>query len=787
MSKWINRLIVLLWAGFIIGGCSFTALIFMVRNNSFDYFGGLPGIEFIEDPNTELASELYSADGVILGKYFRKNRTNVEYEDLGDNLINTLKATEDIRFEDHSGIDLRAMLRVFKGIVSGNLSGGGSTITQQLAKNIFRMRAASEYRGPAYDNKLMRKVTIKVKEWIIAARLERSYTKREIMTMYFNTVEFSRQAFGIKVSSKAFFGTAPADLELEESAVLVGMLKAPGDNDPIVHPEASKIRRNVVLSQLYKYDFITEEQKDSLQALPLDMTRYGVENHVGGVAPYFRTEVRNQLMRWCKKNGYDLFSDGLKIYTTIDTKLQVKAEDAVKKHMKILQKRFWEHWDGKEPWRDEDGNLMEDTPMRAMKRTGTYKKLKARFGDNQDSINYYINIKKPMTLFSWNGDFDSTCSSLDSVKYYMHFLHTGMAAMDPTNGHLKAWVGGINYKYFQYDHVNTGTRQPGSTFKPFIYLAAIDNGMSPCDSILDDIVTFTVDVEKDGEIVPEAWAPQNFDKVYTQRNYTLRHGLAESKNVIAAKIMQRIGEGTAVSYARKLGLTTELPAVPALCLGTGEARLVEMISAYSTFVNNGFHNSPIFITKIEDKNGNVVASYKNFPKQVISKESAQTMLYMLQGATSWEYKDPKSNQGTGTAIRLRTGNMHELGGERWEFRNEIGAKTGTTSNNSDGWFMGVTNNLVVGVWVGADNRNVHFKTGKYGQGSRMAMPIFGHFMKEVYADTTNGIDPVNFPEEVKLVGEKACKGGKKLASDSTEVEEPVLLNEEEEDTGEGDI
>ncbi len=781
MFKWIKRLLILLWAGFLIGTFSFTALVFMVKNNSFGYFGELPGIDFIEDPNSELSSRLFSSDSILLGKYYRKNRTNVEYEDISPKLINALLATEDIRFYEHSGIDFRAMGRVLKGIVSGDLSGGGSTISQQLAKNIFRMRKRTRFRGNAYNNSLMRKVTIKIKEWVVAVRLERAYTKKEIITMYLNTVDFGRLSFGIKVASKTYFGVEPSELKQEEAAVLVGLLKAPGDNDPIVHPEASQVRRNVVLAQMYKYDKINESEKDSLQKLDLTL-HYGIENHVGGLAPYFRTQVRNQLMYWCKQNGYDLFSDGLKIYTTIDTKLQVMAENAVSQHMKILQQRFFEHWEDKKPWRDEDGHVMEDTPMRAIKRSQRYKKLKKKYGENQDSIDYQLNIKKPMKVFSWNGDIDTVFSSMDSIEYYMHFLHCGMASMDPRNGHIKAWVGGINYKYFQYDHVRTGSRQPGSTFKPFIYLAAIDNGMSPCDSILDDIVTFTVDVDVDGESKPKAWAPQNFDKVYTQRNYTLRQGLAESKNVIAAKIMQRIGETTAVSYARKLGLTTELPAVPSLCLGTGEAKLIEMIAAYSTFVNEGNYNKPIYITRIEDKNGNIIASYKNIPKQVISKRSAQTMLYMLQGATSWDYKDPKTNDALGTAIRLRTRNKHELGGEEWRFTNDIGAKTGTTSNNSDGWFMGVMPNLVTGVWTGADNRNVHFRNGNYGQGSRMAMPVFGHFLKAAFSDSTSGLVPMNFPEEVDLIGKAACSQGRYLKSDSSGTAAPIIL----EDNGDDD-
>ncbi len=771
MSKLIKRLIILIWVGFLGGTLSFTTLIYMVKYDFNDYFGGMPPIEFIENPTNDESSELYAADSVLLGKYFRENRTEVDYTEISSNVFDALIATEDERYYEHSGVDLRALARMVFGIATFNRKGGGSTISQQLAKNIFDMRDSKEYRGPAYESK-WEEPTIKIKEWIIATRLERAYTKKEIMAMYLNTVSFGHNTFGIKSAAKTYFGVHPFQLKKEEAAVLVGILKANTFYNPKLNPKNSKRRRNIVLGQMGKYDFITEQEKDSLQELPLTLN-FGVENHINGLAPYFRAQIRKELMRWCKRNGYDLYGDGLKVYTTINTNMQQKAEVAVHKHMSILQKQFFKHWKGKNPWRTEGGKEDKSFFQRRLKNTYAYRSLKKKYGSKSDSLNYYLNVKRPMIVLDWDGPRDTVFSTIDSVGHYLKFLHTGMASIDPNTGHIKAWVGGINFKFFQRDHVNGSMNQPGSTFKPFLYLAALDwANLSPCDSIRDEKVLIPTG---DGKY----WSPPNYSNTFSNKNYALRRGLAESKNSIAGKLMEKIGARKLIEYAKYCGIKSKLEANPALCLGTSDVNVLEMVGAYSTFVNEGYQIQPILITRIEDKDGNVVARFKSKKKQVISKSSANKMAYMLQGATSPIYKNSKG-WPSGTAMRLRGSNAKELGGEKWEFTNQIGGKTGTTNNASDGWFMGVTPELVTGIWVGADYDRVHFRGGSMAQGSRLALPIFGHYLKSLYDDPESGISTDPFRPEVDEVGARYCQLGDSTVVDSL-MNNAILMMEENEE------
>lgn len=743
--KLFTKVALLFWAISFLVFFSLFFLIYSTSINLFGLYGSLPPLEILENPKSELASELYSSDGELLGKYFRNNRTPVEYEDISPNVINALLATEDVRFNEHSGIDGRAMLRVFTGIATGNLKGGGSTITQQLAKNLFKMRSEETYEGPLYKIKIFRKILVKVKEWIIAVRLEKSYTKNEIITMYLNTVDFGSNTFGIKVASQTFFGVNQDELKVEEAAVLVGLLKAPTKYSPILNPENSLYRRNTVLNQMKKYNFIDNSTFDSLSKTDI-VLNYNIENQNGGLAPYFRTIVRNKLIYWCKERGYDLFSDGLKIYTTLDSKMQKYAEESVELHIKRLQKFFYEHWKDKNPWVDENSREIKNYPETAIKRTSYYRYLKNKYENYPDSIQFFLNKKRKMKVFTWNGEKDTVFSPMDSLKYYKHFLHSGLMAMNPHNGHIKAWVGGINYKYFKFDHVKQGARQPGSTFKPFVYLTAIDNGYSPCYEVLDAPTSFKTEDEKG------TWTPPNFENYYSNEMVTIREAMARSMNSVTAFLMKKITPQKVVEYAKRLGITTPLEPVPALCLGVNDVTVYDLVGAYSVFANKGIWTEPQFITRIEDKEGNIIQEFIPKTHEAISEESAYVMLHMLQGATSHEYyeiKDDGHRSALGTAIRLRSREYHKFSDEEYRFEGEIGAKTGTTNNYSDGWFMGVLPDLVTGIWVGADDRSVHFRSGEFGQGSRQAMPIFGHFLNLLYKDSTSNIKPSRFEKPLK--------------------------------------
>ncbi|MBW8051803.1 MAG: penicillin-binding protein [Cytophagales bacterium] len=751
-----SKLLKTLWISFIAVWFLFILFIFSVNINLLGLFGGLPGLEILENPKSELASEIYSIDNVLLGNFFRQYRSAVDYEDISHHMLNAVLCTEDIRFAKHSGIDFRGSFRVlFKTIFLGrSAAGGGSTITQQLAKNLFRTRS-KELKGTLSNIPLLGTIIIKVKEWITAIKIERSYTKKEIITMYLNTVSFGSNAFGIKVASRTFFSTSPKSLKLEQAAVLTGLLKAPTRYSPVLNPGNSLARRNIVFHQMYKYNYISKVQYHSIRTRPIELN-YKVEKHSEGVAPYFRNNiVRKFMLNWCKEHGYDLFSDGLKIYTTIDSRMQRYAEQAIKEHLTILQEQFFEHWKGRNPWINENNEEIRGYIEKEAKKTETYRKLVRRYGAGSDSIHIVMNTPRKMKVFSWRGgNIEKVLSPMDSIRYFKHFLHTGFMSMDPHTGHIKAWVGGINYKYFQYDHVKQGKRQPGSTFKPIVYTAAIDNGFSPCHTMIDGPTTFTVR-KADGS-GDTSWTPKNSHGVFTGEMLTIRQGMARSVNSITARLMKRLKPRLVVEYGKRLGITSPLVAAPALCLGTCDVSVYELVGAYSTFVNNGIWTEPIYITRIEDKNGNVIREFVPKTREVLNEESAYLMIHMLKGSTE---------EKGGTALGL---NRYDL---RWD--NEIGAKTGTTQNSSDGWFIGVLPQLVSGLWVGGEDRCIHFRTMEYGQGARMAMPIWALYMQKVYDDATLGITKRRFLKPTKKLSVELDCDSIAGISDTLSISRPV--------------
>ena len=666
-------------------------VIFLAANG---YVGEeLPTFEELENPKSNLASEIYSEDHVILGKYFFQNRTNVHYYELSPVLLNALKATEDIRFEKHSGVDLRGLARA---IVRAGSAGGGSTITQQLAKQLFHEKPDS----------ILERIIQKIQEWIISIQLERRYTKEEILAMYLNTVDFSSNAYGIKSAAQTYFSKSPAQLNTQEAALLVGMLQAPTRYNPVRNPKPSTARRNIVLSQMMKYEFLTTKQFDSLKVLPI-VLKYQMEDHNYGLATYFRESLRKELLQWCREHvnnatgrPYNLYTDGLRIYTTLNSTMQRYAEEAVREHMTVLQRKFTEHWKGKIPWEGHEEVLKE-----GMKRSERYIAMKAVKATDKE-ITKAFDKKVKMTIFSWKGEIDTTLSPMDSIKYYKKMLQCGFMSMDPKTGYVRAWVGGDDYRYLKYDHVKEGRRQVGSTFKPFLYTLAMQEGYSPCYKVPNVRVTF--DLESG-----EQWSPENSDAKYGGM-LTLKEGLAESVNSVSAYLMKQFGPQAMIEIVRKMGVTAPIEPVPAIALGTPDVSVYEMVGAYSTFANKGVWTQPIYLMRIEDKNGNVLQDFVPRKVEAINEQTAFLMLNLMQGVVQF-----------GTGARLR--------GE-YKLPYAIAGKTGTTQNQSDGWFMGITPDLVSGCWVGCEDRSVHFRTLELGQGARTAMPIWALYMKKVYAD-----------------------------------------------------
>jgi len=757
-----------IYKGALLGLGGLVFLILAVNLNFLWLFGKMPGVEDLDNPKSEIASEIISADGKVIGKFFFENRSPVDFDELSPHIINALIATEDVRYTKHAGIDARSMLRVFTGLLTLNPKGGGSTITQQLAKNLFRMRNDETYEGPLYHIPGLRTLLIKVKEWIMAVKLERRYTKQEIMKMYLDTIEFSSGAYGIKSAAKTYFMKNPADLTINEAALLIGMIQNPSRFNPRVRPENAIIRRNTVLAQMVKYEKISQEEADQFAAQPIALN-YSPESHNSGLAPYFRGYLKDFLKKQLKDAGYeesDLYTKGFKIYTTLDSRMQAYAEQAVNEHMKDLQKKFYAHWGGRNPWVEEIGNTGKYREMpgfleKMAKRTGYYQQLKREFGDDEVAIKKAMNQKIPMRVFTWQGERDTLMSHMDSLNHYKRFLNMGLLAMDPRNGHIKAWVGGVNYKYFKYDHVAQSKRQPGSTFKPFVYVAAIDNGFSTCDRVTDQPVSFG---PEDG-VYGSIYTPKNSDGKFSYQALSLREALGRSVNSVSAQLIKTFKPSEVVKYARQLGIQSELTETPSLCLGVSEVSLMEMVASYGVFANAGKYTEPIFVTRIEDKNGQVIKEFLPDQKEVLSAETAYKMIHLMTGATS----------SGGTSLGLARYGV--LAG------NEVAAKTGTTSNYSDGWFMGMTHSLIGGVWSGGDDRAIHFRTIDMGQGARMAMPAWGLFMQKVYADANLEYKKGRFvkPASVVVRGDCVTSINEVFVGDSTQRVTPTKIRPTDDD------
>lgn len=726
------------WIGFL-GILTSIALIFLLA--SWGLLGEMPDYTVLENPKTNLATEILSADGKTLGKYyFDDNRTPVDYNELPTHLIDALIATEDARYYKHAGIDAIGTMRA---VVYMGSKGGASTISQQLARQLF-----IGVRSKKFD-----KYTQKIKEWVIATRLERQYTKEEIIAMYFNIYDFGNNADGIRSAAKIYFGKEPMELDVKESAMLVGMFKNSSLYNPRPHrnPKGTKNRRNVVLEQMYKYGYIDENVKDSLKLTELDLN-YSPESHREGLATYFRAYLSDFMKQWIKDNPkpdgseYSLYNDGLKIYTTLDSRMQQYAEDAVQQHMPKLQAEF-DNQNTKErnpttPFLDLKQVEIESLLKRGMRQSERWRHMKYDLGKTEEEIIASFDKPVQMEIFSWKGEIDTIMKPIDSMLYYKSFLHPGMMAMDPQTGHVKAWVGGMNYRHFQYDHVKQGKRQVGSTFKPFVYAAAMDElHLSPCDSL--PRTPITIEAGRFGN--PEPWTTRNSDGKYDGFQ-TLKSALANSTNTITARLMNQIGPQLVVDMAKKLGVEQKIDPVPAIALGTPDLSVYEMVAAYSTFANKGIYNTPVMVTRIEDKNGTVLYQVAPETKDVLSEEIAYVTVNLLEGVTQF---------GSGQRLRhnwaVNTPLYKEVvTGYPYEFDNPIAGKTGTTQNQSDGWFMGMVPNLVTGVWVGAEDRSVHFKRIDYGQGATMALPIWALFMRSCYADESLGISKDEFEAPADL-------------------------------------
>ena len=703
-------------------------------------FGPMPPLQQLENPKTNLATQIISSDGEILGKFFyNDNRTPVGFDELPEHLVQALVATEDERFYAHSGIDFRGTLRAIAFL---GKRGGASTITQQLARQLFV--------GVRSRNKVQA-ITQKIKEWVLAVMLERRYTKQEIIAMYLNIYDFGYQADGIQSAAKIYFNKTPMTLSREESATLVGMLKNSSLFNPKRRPEMTRKRRNVVFQQMYRNEFISEEEKDSLQQLPLNL-QFTPDSHREGLATYFRTYVKQYMQKWVKENPkadgerYDIYRDGLRIYTTIDARLQALGEQAMEQHMKKLQEEFFKQntatLNPTAPFLELREGEIDTLLERSARRSERWRALRAS-GKDEETIWASFKEPTPMTIFSWKGDKDTVMTPLDSMRYYKHYLRAAMMSMDPVNGHVKTWVGGFNYKHFQYDQVRQGRRQIGSTFKPFLYATAIDQlRLSPCDILPDAL--FCIEPMKFGNV--EAWCPKNSGDKYGQMR-TLKNALANSVNTVSARLMDKVGPTPVVNLAKKMGITSYLPRVPSIALGTPDISLFEMVGAYSTFANKGIYVKPITITRIEDKNGTVLFEVAPETRDVISEESAYVTLNLLKGVTEG---------GSGQRLRHNVAKDNYayqavVTGYPYEFTNPIAGKTGTTQNHSDGWFMGMVPNLVTGVWVGGEDRAVHFDNIAYGQGASMALPIWALFMKAAYETPDLGISLEDF-EAPEVVG-----------------------------------
>jgi penicillin-binding protein 1A len=743
-SNFGKKFLLWFWGIFAFGWVIFAGLFLMI---GLEMFGPLPSFEELENPKSSIASEVYSEDNVMLGTYFRENRSLADFDELSPNLLNALIATEDVRFHSHSGIDGRSLVRVVvKTILLGQSgSGGGSTITQQLAKNLFPRDTTLRRSAITRKGKL---VVTKFKEWITAIKLERNYTKNEIIAMYLNTVAFGSNAFGVKMAAKTFFNASTDSLTVEQAAMLIGVVNAPTRYSPIRNPQNAIVRRNHVITKMARYGYVSPSQADSLKKLPIKLN-FKVQDHNVGLATYFRESLRillsapkpntqsyfshaiyvrdsiewatNPRYGWCNKNlkpdgtPYNLYRDGIKIYTTLNSKMQGYAEEAVVSHIgKFIQPEFDLEQKARrnrlfaDALTDEQINSILNN---AMRQTERYRVMR-NAGASMDSIRMVFKKKIPMTVFTWKGDRDTIMSPLDSIKHYKRHLRASFMAMDPRNGHIKAWVGGPNFKHFKYDQVKEGKRQVGSTIKPFLYTLAMQEGYSPCHTIPNVPQTFVV--------ADSTWTPKNSGNTkYDGKMVTLKWGLANSVNNISAWLMKQFNPNALVDIIKKMGVTSRIDPVQSIFLGTYEISLYEMVGAYGTFVNKGVHIEPLMVTRIEDRNGNVLSTFSPQKNEAISEQTAYLMINLLEGVI---------NRGTGVRLRYR-----------YNFTAPMAGKTGTTQNHSDGWFMGMVPNLVAGAWVGAEDRSVRFQTIGMGQGASMALPIYALFLNKVYKDQRLGI------------------------------------------------
>jgi len=732
-----KKYILWFWAT-ILGGLLVVILLFFTA--SIGGFGALPTFEELENPQTNLATEVISADGVTIGKYATENRTPIKYKELPENLVQALVATEDERYYEHSGIDFKGFARA---VIKLGRDGGASTITQQLAKNLFTKRASRN---------IFKRIGQKMKEWVVSVKLERQYTKQEIIAMYLNTQDFIFNAVGIRSAARIYFGKEAKDLDVQESAILVAMLKNPRQYNPNreISKDKSRRRRNVVFSQMAKNGFLTQSEKDSLQLLPLKIN-YTPESHDEGYATYFRTHLQKIMRNWVEKNPkpngeeYDIFKDGLKIYVTIDSRMQQYAEEAVKEHMANLQTYFFREQKRNRtaPFYDIERDQIRGILTRAKKNSERYKRLKIA-GVSSKRIDSIFNAKTKMNVFSWRGNIDTIMSPMDSIKYYKHFLRSGLVSIEPQTGHIKAWVGGIDNKHFKYDAVAQQKRQVGSTFKPFVYATAIDQlRKSPCDMLPN--TPYTIPKGKYG--IPEEWTPRNSQEKYGGM-MTLKDALATSTNVVTANLIDQVAPENVVRLAKSAGIETEIQANPSIALGAVDLSLLEMTSAYSTFANKGLRVKPMIITRIEDKNGTVLKDFIPKTKEVISEESAYVILKLLEGVAD-----------SGSGIRLRssfTSSGKASTGFPYKFTNAIAGKTGTTQNQSDGWFMGIVPNLVTGVWTGGEDRATHFAGITYGQGANMSLPSWAIFMRKCYEDKSLNVSKEDFEKPENLTIKVEC-------------------------------
>ena len=740
--------------GITLGSFSFIALVFLLASQGF--LGVLPTFEELENPENNLATEVISSDGKTLGKYAAENRTPIKYKDLPNNIVEALIATEDERFYEHSGIDFRGTARA----VLKPGSGGASTITQQLARMLFTGRKSR--------NKIKR-VLQKVKEWVVATKLERQYTKKEIIAMYLNKYDFLNQAVGIRSAARIYFGKEPKELLVEESAMLVGMLKNSSLYNPLRRAEKVKQRRNVVLKQMNRNEFISLKEKDSLQQLALGLDIHK-EGHSDGTATYFRSHLQKIMRKWVQENPkpngeqYNIFRDGLKLYVTVDSRMQQYAEEAIQEHMSNLQSYFFKEQKNNEtaPFYDLEKTEIDKIIERAKKNSDRYKRLKTT-GKSKKEINKIFNKKIKMRVFSWKGDRDTIMSPIDSIKYYKHFLRSGLLSVEPQTGHIKAWVGGIDNKYFKYDAVAQQKRQVGSTFKPFVYATAINQlKLSPCEEFPN--TPYTIPKGKYG--IPEEWSPRNSGEKYGGM-MTLKQGLAGSVNTMSARLIDMVSPKNVARLAMSAGLKSKIRANPSIALGAVDLSLIEMVGAYATFANKGLRVSPMILTRIEDKNGTVLQEFTPETKEVLSEESAYVVLDLLKGVTQ---------SGSGVRLRLPWEKPKYVTGYPYEFTNPIAGKTGTTQNQSDGWFIGIVPNLATGVWTGGEDRSTHFEEIAKGQGATMSLPSWALFMKKCYADPTLNISLEDFEQPENLTINIDC--GKKIKTEEDEEIKEVVPEED---------